>query len=362
MQDIFTRPFNDLPGTEELVQAAMQWHFHPETGSPFWLRQKDHLPFDPLKDIRTVEDLHLFPDVSQLWRSVVAEDLIPTGCRISQEEACSVFESGSTTGAPKRIIEMTSRKRGVEWVNTILSQHDIPEQGHWLHIGPTGPHIVGRSVGLLAQLRRSLCYYIDFDPRWVKTCIQRSRRDIVSLYIDHVINQAITVLQTQPISMIFATPPILEAICARPAALELFQQRARVLIWAGTSISEETLYLLEEEFFPDAKIVGWYGNTLMGIACQRPRLPEDTERCIFQPFYPYCLVDVVKTDKPEELVSYGESGRVRVTLLTRELFVPNTLERDSAVRQRPASTFRWDGLARIGVLPNAREEIVEGVY
>lgn len=362
MENIFTQPFDALPNPNELVRAVMRWHFHPQTGSPFWLRQRDTLSFDPLKDVQTVDDMRLFPDVSELWKKIAVEELIPRGCNVSQESGFCVFESGSTTGSPKRIIEMASRKRGVEWVDAVLTQHAIPECGHWLHIGPTGPHIVGRSVGLLAHMRRSLCYYIDFDPRWVKLCIRQGRRDIVDLYIEHVIAQAMTTLQTQPISMIFATPPILEAICSRPAALELFQRRARVIIWAGTSISEETLYLLENEFFPDAKIIGWYGNTLMGIACQRPRHPDDTEMCVFQPFYPYCLVDVVKPERAVERVAYGEAGQIRVTLMTRELFIPNALERDSAIRQRPIPSFPWDGLAQISVFSRTSENVIEGVY
>jgi hypothetical protein len=362
MQDIFTLPFDSLPKPDELVQAAMRWHFHPETGSPFWLRQKEQFRFDPLKDVHTVEDLRLFPDVSALWKNIAIEDLIPAGCRSSKSTGFCVFESGSTTGSPTRIIEMTSRKRGVEWVDAVLTQHAIPKQGHWLHIGPTGPHIVGRSIGVLAQLRQSLCYYIDFDPRWVKVCMRQGKRDIVNLYVEHILDQAVAILQTQPVSMIFATPPILEAICARPTVLDLFRRRARVIIWAGTSMSEETLYLLEHEFFPEAQIIGWYGNTLMGIACQRPRHPEDTELCVFQPFYPYCMVDVVKPDQPTERVNYGEMGQVRVTLLTRELFFPNALERDSATRQKPIPPFPWDGLARVGVFSRTPENVIEGVY
>ena len=64
--------------------------------------------------------------------------------------AFSVYETGGTTGQTRRIAEMTSRYRGVEWVSQVLDSHGFPgvEEGHWLHIGPTGPHIVGRSVGL----------------------------------------------------------------------------------------------------------------------------------------------------------------------------------------------------------------------
>jgi hypothetical protein len=36
--------------------------------------------------------------------------------------------------------------------------------GDWLYIGPTGPHIVGRSLDVLAGHRGSLCFYVDLDP------------------------------------------------------------------------------------------------------------------------------------------------------------------------------------------------------
>jgi phenylacetate-coenzyme A ligase PaaK-like adenylate-forming protein len=39
----------------------MEWHFHPETGSPFWLERAKSLNFDPRKDIKRLEDLELFP-------------------------------------------------------------------------------------------------------------------------------------------------------------------------------------------------------------------------------------------------------------------------------------------------------------
>ena len=139
MNNLFNRPFHDLPSVDEVVQETMQWHFSPETGSPFWLEYQRNLEFDPRKDIRTREDLKLFPDVSALWKDIPVEDLLPKGCR-NDPWAFQVFESGGTTGAPKRIIEANSRRRGVEWVNHVLDLHGVPERGHWLHIGPAGPH------------------------------------------------------------------------------------------------------------------------------------------------------------------------------------------------------------------------------
>lgn len=359
----FDFPFDQPPEIDALVQATMRWHFSPKTGSPFWLQQAELLGFDPIRDIQRVDDLFRFPDVSGALREASAADLIPKGCA-SHGWAFHVFESGGTTGSPKRIIEMDSRRRGVEWVSNLLELHGFPGEGggHWLHIGPTGPHVVGRSIGLLAQMRRSLCYYIDFDPRWVKRCLAEGARRDATRYLDHIIDQAEEVLKSQPISVIFVTPPVLEAVCMRPRVLELFRRRARALIWAGTSFSAESLRLIEEKYFPQARVVGLYGNTLMGIACQRFPQPGDTEPCVFQPFHPYCLLDVVEPDRPEVKVPYGEEGQIKFTLLTREIFLPNVRERDAAVRVPPSGPYRCDGVAQIRPLATGQGAVFEGVY
>jgi hypothetical protein len=56
----------DLPRSEPIddptayLQAAVRWHFSPETGSPYWLKSATALDFDPLTDVKTFEDLGLF--------------------------------------------------------------------------------------------------------------------------------------------------------------------------------------------------------------------------------------------------------------------------------------------------------------
>ncbi len=366
MFEIYNSSFAEPPTLEDVIAAAMRWHFDPKTGSKFWLKQAKSFSFDPIRDIKTREDLALFPDVGEAWENTALEELVPQGCipeRGSKAPwAFSVFETGGTTGQTRRIAEMTSRLRGVEWVSQLLGMHGFPgvDEGHWLHIGPTGPHIVGRSVGLLANKRRAFCYTVDFDPRWVKKCIREGRNDEAKRYAEHIIEQALSVVRSQPVSVMFATPPILEAICKRPSVHEQFAKKIRGVLWAGTSVSPETLRLVEEEYFPDAKLVGLYGNTLMGIACQRPREAGDGQRCVFQPFHPYCLIDILDptTRVP---VRHGESGQVRTTLMTPEMFLPNNVERDYAVRVAPTAQFKWDGVADVRPLPSAGN-VVEGVY
>ena len=44
------------------VRDMMEWHFNPETGTPFWLDfASKKLDFDPRSDVAGFEDLRKFP-------------------------------------------------------------------------------------------------------------------------------------------------------------------------------------------------------------------------------------------------------------------------------------------------------------
>ena len=34
------------------VRETVQWHFNPDTGTPFWLEKAKSYKFNPLKDVR----------------------------------------------------------------------------------------------------------------------------------------------------------------------------------------------------------------------------------------------------------------------------------------------------------------------
>ncbi|MET7679227.1 phenazine biosynthesis protein [Streptomyces sp. NPDC005423] len=357
-------PFTADLAPEEFLSAAMRWHFSPETGSPYWLKRAAELDFDPLTAVRSWADLDRFPDVSEEWRDISVDDLVPAGTGRDTWDF-QVFDSGGTTGRPKRIVESRSRRNGVLWVSEILAEHGVPGEGegHWLHLGPTGPHIVGRSVGLLAQLRRTFCHFIDFDPRWVKGSVKAGRSEEAGRYVRHILAQAADILATQPVSVLFATPPVLEAIAADEKLLDLVRRKVRGIIWAGTSVSPETLRVLEEEVFPRAAVVGLYGNTMMGIAPQRPKSPADEGRCVFVPFHPFSRVKVVDPDATTTEVGYGERGQARISLVSRDLLLPWTLERDSVLRVAPSAGCPQDGLADIRPLTTDGDRgPIEGVY
>ena len=121
-------------------------------------------------------------------------------------------------------------------------------------------------------------------------------------------------------------------------------------------------HLVEDELFPDVALVGLYGNTLMGIAPQRPRQPDDDQPCVFQSFRPSCQIKLVDYEDHTKLVDYGDRGRVKFTLLSRDMFVPNCVERDTAIRVRPTIGFQGDGVAQIEPLPGASADVIVGVY
>ena len=67
-------------------------------------------------------------------------------------------------------------------------------------------------------------------------------------------------------------------------------------------------------------------------------------------------------DHPERTVDYGATGRVRLTTLTKEFFMPRFLERDEAIRRAPREPYAWDGVAEVRPFGAMEKTIVEGVY
>ncbi|GIH05143.1 phenazine antibiotic biosynthesis protein [Rhizocola hellebori] len=343
---------------DDRVSELVRWHFDPRTGSPFWLQRAASLPFDPLTEIRTTSDLLMFPDVSDDLRTVPVQDLIPQG--VQHNDFC-VYESGGTSGPPKRIVNGAFRIRMLSWAMLRLMEQGVAIPAHWLHLGPSGPHVFGYDCASYARLGNGTFYTVDFDPRWVKKLIAAGQSDVVERYITHLLDQLLEILTSQPIRVMSTTPPLIEAICARPELHALVQKKVATIVWAGTSFSPESLRQVKEYYFPDTNIIGIYGNTLMGVAPQRPAQPEDPSPCVFEPFPEAIRVELINEDG--STVGYGERGRVRVHLVTEEMFLPNVVERDTAVRVAPTHAGAVDGLAEVRTFKTLGEvQLVEGVY
>jgi hypothetical protein len=70
-------------------------------------------------------------------------------------------------------------------------------------------------------------------------------------------------------------------------------------------------------------------------------------------------VDPEETDR---VVEYGQWGRVELTTLTKEFFMPRFLERDEAIRRMPIAGYPWDGVGEVRPFGASKQTIVEGVY
>ena len=74
------------------------------------------------------------------------------------------------------------------------------------------------------------------------------------------------------------------------------------------------------------------------------------------------MTEVVDFDDHNQVVGYGETGRVKLTTLTKEFFVPGFLERDEGEREAPFSTFPWDGVSGVKPYRGFASTTTVGVY
>jgi hypothetical protein len=118
-----------------------------------------------------------------------------------------------------------------------------------------------------------------------------------------------------------------------------------------------------EEVCEGGKIgfVPTYGNTLMGLARHRPFGPENDYSIAYYAPQPRAVLRVVEPESGNP-VEYDQWGRVELTTLTKEFFMPRFLERDEAIRRKPWAEAPWDGVAEIRPFGAMEKKIVEGVY
>ncbi len=355
-------PADQIPRPEELIQAAMRWHFGPETGSAFWLERAEKLDFDPLRDVRTLDDLSLFPNLVNELRGLRVEDLVPRGFDPARD-LFGVFESGGTTGAPKSVAcTFDWLNRWLEYDSRDMDAWGVPRGLNWLVTVPSGPHMAASRPRAQLRRRGGILFTIDMDPRWVKKCIAAGKTAEAELYVDHLLEQAAYVLRAQDVGLLTMSPPLLERLARDQELVDLVNRKVHMIMWQGAHMDADTRHLLRTEVFPDVKIRGFYGSTMvLGGAFERPGL-SDEEPCVFDPFSPYISFRVIDPETGRA-VPYGERGRVVMNHVSKGQLLPNNLERDTAVRV-PAPPGRFgDSVAEVRPVDTFDDEpVIEGVY
>src|SRR5436853_432479 len=196
---------------DDHVREIVRWHFSPETGCPYWLNWTKKEGWDPRHEIKTFADLikrfSHFKD--EALRDEQPEVWIPATFR---GKPFNIFETGGTTGMPKQRIGWNDYKVDYEEFSSKISDSHFPRGGAWLMVGPTGPRRLRLAIEHLANFRGSVCYFIDLDPRWVKKVISEKKTEVARAYMEHVIEQAVTILQHRKVTALFTTPKLLEAL------------------------------------------------------------------------------------------------------------------------------------------------------
>ena len=343
---------------DDHVREIVRWHFSPETGAPFWLEFAENLDFDPCKEIGGYDDLKVLGHFQDEWlRGGPVRRWVP---KAYANEPVYVFETGGSTGVPKSRINIRDFQIDYEIFSQSLSDENFPRGSDWLMLGPSGPRRLRLAVEYLAQLRGGICFMVDLDPRWVNRLINYGQHQELDAYKDHVVNQALNILRAhENIQCLFTTPKLLEALCQK---ISLKKIGIKGIFCGGTEMDAQFHRFAREELVPGIDFVPTYGNTLMGLACCKPFDPADNYAIIYYPPQPRAVIELVNRDNPEEPVDDGETGRVMLTTLTREFFMPRFLERDEAERAEPIDQYPWGGVRNLRLLSDLQETVVVGVY
>jgi acyl-coenzyme A synthetase/AMP-(fatty) acid ligase len=271
-----------------------------------------------------------------------------------------VVETGGTTGAPCRVVDVTRAANDVIMYRVMLEIRGLGG-GDVLAMTPSGPHAYGHFVTRLAQSWGGAALSIDFDPRWVKHELRHGRA--VDGYLDHLVAQTQALLVAERPELLFTTTKLLTVLASElPASLSDYGVRA--VCTGGTSGTAEEVRYLRENHLGAMQWIDTYGNTLVGHALQADPVEPGGAYAYYLP-PPLAVLRVVDPEQLDQDVAVGQRGRVLATTLLEDLFIPNLLERDCAVRTAAHPWFPWDGVAAVQPYQAGRAgagDVTEGIY
>src|SRR5215831_1324935 len=136
----------------------------------------------------------------------------------------------------------------------------------------------------------------------------------------------------------FTTPKLLDSLATRleKEGSSIAQAGITGVFCGGTEMTSQWIrFAIEELLGPNVYIAPTYGNTLMGLAASEMPTKADNFKIAYYAPQPRAVVEVVDFDDYDRVVGYGKEGRVMLTTLTKEFFVPRFLERDEGLREKP---------------------------
>src|SRR4029450_11587905 len=130
------------------------------------------------------------------------------------------------------------------------------------------------------------------------------------------------------------TPKLLEAFALRLESKGTTIRKAGItgMFSGGTEFTPQWNRFAHEELLDGAYMTPTYGNTLMGLAASAPSGTFNNYKITYYAPQPRAVIEGGGFEDPGRLVEYGETGRVKLTTLTKEFFMPGFLERDEGER------------------------------
>ncbi len=358
------------PTSFHAIRDVVRLHCDPREGSPYWIEQCQGRQLDP-ESFTGFEDLLRFGWMDEdALRQRPIDDFLPASVRNDRGERLILAQSSGFLGDAKTAAFSTGEFRAafIEPFEPAAAAAGFPTTGYWLWLGPSGPHPIGQAARSLAWMRSGRDpFSVDFDPRWFNRLAPSSFAR--ERYMAHLAEQALAILDREPIEILFATPSTLEFLA--PRMMDRSRYRIRGIHYGGQTVSPERLATLCESF-PEAVHLAGYGNSMAGVAMEYPRFGEPGP-CYFSHAarLRYRLIDPEATSsKPPldwERVDYGERGRVVLDRFDPSMMILNLLERDEATRIYPGDELRDLGIESdgLGNPQPAREFLtnhVEGIY
>lgn len=350
------------------LEHIVRIHFDKDNGAPYWLDRQKEIGLDIPKSVQCMDDLSILGLMDeQALATRPIEDFIP---RIFRHEKNYILaESAGTLGRPKFAIHREDEFQSAFVTPFVKAAERIsfPSNCHWLFVGPTGPHIIGRAARACArEMDAGDVFTVDFDPRWAKKLPGGSFA--TQRYLGHIESQALRVIEVQNIRVLFSTPAVLSSLA------EKMDKAKRMAIegihLGGMSASIEFMDKMSE-FFPSAITLSGYGNTLFGMM---PQLNYDRQTGF--DYFPYghrLIVKVIPFASDCEAieiascVEYGQRGQLVVHRLDEMQFIANFVERDTAIRIQPnpdaaADGFMLDGIRDPQPIVNEKTKPSIGLY
>ena len=309
------------------VREIVRWHFSPDTGTPFWLEKAKSLKFNPLKDVKGFDDLKLFGLFEDEWlRGGPVRRWVPEGAARTSRSTSS--RPAAPPASPRAASSSTTSASTTRCSATRCRTSSSPRGRNWLMLGPSGPRRLRLAVEHLCPVpRRHLLLHrprpalggqahqegLDGAPEGVPGALHRPGDDDPVGRARHQVHVHDAEAARRPVR---AAGEGGHRASPRPGITGIF--------CGGTEMTSQWIRFAIEEYLGAGRV----HRADLRQHADGPGGGRDADgggRTTRSPTTPRSRgpwPQVVDFDDYDKVVDYGQTGRVLLTTLTKEFFVP----------------------------------------